>query len=39
VEKIGDIAEDFSLGAFAGAGGAEEEDRAVFHAGLILDSF
>jgi hypothetical protein len=34
VEKMGDRCEDFSLSAFAGAGCAKEQDRAIFHAGL-----
>src|SRR6185312_10741192 len=32
VKKVRDVAEDFSLSAFAGAGRAEQKNRAVFHA-------
>jgi hypothetical protein len=38
VKEIGDVAEDFALRAFAGAGRAEQEDGAVFHASFGLGS-
>jgi hypothetical protein len=31
VEEVGDGAQDFTLGAFAGAGSSEQENSSIFH--------